>query len=135
MTLCQLPFPSIRLDFDPTISGLSQETHQQTIALDVLSNMYQKLILRVISEGVSDGTSTKTQKKQKSAFLAFLTLLFCLFTYLFVSNTILKFPIKFSVSHRNPVFSNCIIFHTSKPEISLLETVVWYETLPPSQTF
>lgn len=63
MTLCQLPFPSIRLDFDPTISGLSQETHQQTIALDVLSNMYQKLILRVISEGVSDGTSTKTQKK------------------------------------------------------------------------
>ena len=60
MILSQLPFPSNQLDFGPTISGLSQETHQQTIALDALSNMYQKLILRVISGGVSDGTSTKT---------------------------------------------------------------------------
>ena len=60
MILSQIPFPSNQLDFGPTISGLSQETHQQTIVLDVLSNMYQKLILRVISGGVSDGTSTKT---------------------------------------------------------------------------
>lgn len=60
MILSQIPFPSSQLDFGPTISGLSQETHQQTIVLDVLSNMYQKLILPGISGGVSDGTSTKT---------------------------------------------------------------------------